>query len=347
MKVRIKGVYPKRKILASGQLATYFYHRATNTRLPPDPSSPEFIRRVLELNAGPATPFPAERTVAHLIREYKDSAHFDGLAERTRGEYRRGLADLESILGPFPVADIRRSHVTAIRNKFAKTRPAWANAVVRICSTMLTYAVKHLQWIETNPCQSMDLPKGGNGQTPYTEAQIIKFRAANPHGTRARLTFEICLATAFRLSDAARVRVDQIREKLIALHSTKTDMLVCAVPTDELMRAFDAWEAASRAAGVELGVYALGGTNGKPLNRRTVTADMEAAFIASGFDEDQRTHALRYTAAIRLFELGTFSYEDIAEVTGHAMASMARKYCAKKRNAQARVGHINGFDRRV
>lgn len=71
---------------------------------------------------------------------------------------------------------------------------------------------------------------------------------------------------------------------------------------------------------------------------------MELAFTAAGFEKSQRTHALRYTAAIRLFELGTFTYDDIAEVTGHAMADMAQKYCRKKRNAQARIGTINGFD---
>ncbi len=215
---------------------------------------------------------------------------------------------------------------------------------MRICSALLTYAVKHLGWIEVNPCQSMDLPKGGDGQTPYTEAQLAAFRVANPYGTRERLTFEICLATAFRISDTTRVPADQIREGLIALHSGKTDILVCAVPTNELRRAFSAWEEASRAGGTELQTYALGSTNGQPLNRRTVTADMEAAFTAAKFGKAQRTHALRYTAAIRLFELGTFSYDDIAELTGHAMAVMAQKYCKKKRDAQLRVELINGFD---
>lgn len=124
MKVWIKGVHSKHKTLASGRLATYFYHRAINARPPPDTSSPEFIRRVLELGAGTAKPVPAEMIVALLITECEESAHFDGLVERTRGESRRGLADLKSILGPFPVADIRRSHVTAIWNKFAKPPPA-------------------------------------------------------------------------------------------------------------------------------------------------------------------------------------------------------------------------------
>lgn len=252
MKIRIKGVYLKKKVLANGQVATYVHHRRTKTRLPSDTLSPEFLHQVLALDAGPTRPVPAERTGAHLIREYKASAHFARLAKRMRDEYERGLACLEPMIGPFPVADIRRSHVTAIRNKLApKKKPAWANSVVRIASAMLTYAMKHLEWIEVNPCQSMDLPKGGDGQTPYSEAQLEAFRIANPYGKRERLTFEICLATAFRISDAVRVPADQIREGLIALHSRKTGIFVCAVPTNELKRAFLAWEKASRGSGTE------------------------------------------------------------------------------------------------
>ncbi len=193
----------------------------------------------------------------------------------------------------------------------------------------------------------MDLPKGGDGQRLYSEAEITAFRTVNPYGTRARLTFEIGLATTFRHSDTTKVRVDQVREHLIALHSGKTDVLVFAIPTVELTRAFVAWEHVCEAKGITISTYAPGGKNGKPLNRRTVTADMETAFTAAGFGKDQRSHALRYTAAIRLFGVGTFTYDDIAEVTGHAMATMVQKYCAKKRSAAARVGYIDGFDRQI
>ncbi len=120
MKIRIKGIYQKTKTLANGQVATYTYHRRTNTRLSANPESPEFLRQVLALDAGPEKPVPAERTGAHQIREYRDSAHFANMAKRTREDYIRGMVCLEPMIGPFSVADIRRSHVTAIRNKLAK-----------------------------------------------------------------------------------------------------------------------------------------------------------------------------------------------------------------------------------
>ena len=70
---------------------------------------------------------------------------------------------------------------------------------------------------------------------------------------------------------------------------------------------------------------------------------MAAAFEAAGFEAGQRVHALRYTAAVRLFERN-LSYDDIAEATGHRMASMAQKYCEKRRGARHRQLIFDSFD---
>src|SRR5690606_26866819 len=50
-------------------------------------------------------------------------------------------------------------------------------------------------------------------------------------------------------------------------------------------------------------------------------------------------HAMRYTAAVRLLELG-FAYEDVAEHLGHSTARMARTYCQKRRAAELRARHL-------
>ena len=99
------------------------------------------------------------------------------------------------MIGGFQVKDVRRRHVTMIRDKLSADRPAWANAVVRVLSAALTFAWKDLEWIELSPCQKMALPKGGDGQVPLSEAEIERFREAEPYGTRARLGFEIMLGS--------------------------------------------------------------------------------------------------------------------------------------------------------
>ena len=54
-------------------------------------------------------------------------------------------------------------------------------------------------------------------------------------------------------------------------------------------------------------------------------------------------HAMRYTAAVRLLELG-FAYEDVAGHLGHSTARMARTYCQKRRAAELRARLLNEVD---
>jgi integrase len=70
---------------------------------------------------------------------------------------------------------------------------------------------------------------------------------------------------------------------------------------------------------------------------------MREAFEKAKFGESQRTHALRYTACVRLFEAG-YTYEQVAEAAGHSMAQMAKSYCDKKRNAPQRAALIDAID---
>ena len=344
MRIRVKGVYEKRKSLADGRTAVYHYHRKSGARVKAAPGTVAFLQEVERLNGGRPSVVAVPNSVKDLFRRYRASGHFRNLAARTRSEYIRALDEIEPMIGGFQVKDVRRRHVTMIRDKLSADRPAWANAVVRVLSAALTFAWKDLEWIETSPCQKMALPKGGDGQVPLSEAEIERFREAEPYGTRARLGFEIMLGSACRIDDGTHVETDALRGDVISIISGKTGAMTVSLATDHLRAAFDAWDAVNLAKGTPLGRYALGGRNGKPLNRRTLTADMEAAYVNAGFPPEKRTHALRYTAATRLLEAG-FGIEDIQEVTGHAMAAMAWKYCRKKRAASRTVAVFNRFDR--
>lgn len=343
MKISVKGVYEKRKPLADGRTAVYHYHRKSGARVMAAPGTVAFLQEVERLNGGRASVVAVPNSVKDLFRLYRASGHFKDLADRTRSEYIRALDQIEPMIGGFQVKDVRRKHAMMIRDKLAADRPAWANAVVRVLSAALTFA-KDLEWIESSPCQKMGFPKGGEGQIPLSEAEIARFRDAEPYGTRARLGFEIMLGSACRIDDGTHVETDALRGDVVSIVSGKTGALTVSLSTDHLKAAFDAWDAVNLAKGTPLGRYALGGRNGKPLNRRTLTADMETAYTRAGFPPEKRTHALRYTAATRLLEAG-FGIEDIQEVTGHAMAAMAWKYCRKKRAASRTAAVFNRFDR--
>lgn len=346
MKITVKGVYRKTKELQSGEIRHYYYHRATGARLPDDPRSPEFHERIRQLNSRPVGIAPAVRTFSHLVREYRSSVGYHELSVLTRKEYDRHIKYLEPILGSFPVNRIERKHLELIMGKYAET-PTLARAIGRTMSLLFTYALDKLQWIPTHPFLKMGNQRVRNrkqiGQRPYTESEIARFRQKNPLGTRERLAFEVALATALRIQDIVNVPAAEMLAETIPVCAKKTGEVVSVLVSREMREAWLAWEETRKAARGGESRYAVCSVDGSSLHKSTLSHEMRAAYETAEFDEGQRTHALRYTACIRLFEAG-FAFGDIAEHTGHRMASMAAEYCRKRRNAVERGVALEAFE---
>ena len=344
MLIRVKGVYRKTKPLANGRIGVYWYHRATGAALKEAPGTPEFLAEVRQLDGGGKTPQPAAKTVKHLVNEYRASAHFAGLARGTKSEYRRHLARIEAVFGPHAVKSIKRAHVEKFTQKFSN-KPTTARAVHTVLVLLFSFAVDRLGWLDINPLLGMNRRqrKKQTGRAPYSEAQIDHFRQRNPLGTLERLAFEIGLATGLRISDIAGVPAELLDEAFFALCTRKTGELVVVARSSGMKAAWDAWRARLAAGGVVPAGPAVCNPNGSAMHKRTLSKKMAEAYDRAGFPGAQRTHALRYTAAIRLLENG-HSYDDIAEHIGHRMVEMAKKYCEKRRNAEARGRAIDTFE---
>jgi integrase len=284
-----------------------------------------------------------DRCFKALVARYRVSTAFLDLAASTRAEYERHIRHLEPAIGLSAVAAFTADHMDRIMSKYPDD-PALRQAIRRTVSVMLTYAARTLKWIPSNPLMRTDKPRKRQqeGQKPFTEPEIARYRKRHPSGSRERLGFEIGLATAFRREDICRVKGEDILAGLIPLLTSKAGVLVLAPVTRHLLAAYLAFlDRHPAAAGSR---YALGcQKDGRPIHKRTLSGFMKAAFEAAGFDRGQRIHALRYTAAVRLFERN-FSFGDIAEQTGHRMAIMAQKYCEKRRGAHRRELVFEGFD---
>ena len=347
MKIKLRGVYSKRAKLKSGQVVEYFYHRATGTRLPGDPTSLEFRIALDKLNRAPLGDIPADRTFGHLVREYRQSTKYADISAATRSEYDRHLRYVEPVMRDWAVKDIRQAHIEKIMQKFL-TKPTLRVAIKRTLSVLLSYAVRPLGWIDINPCFGMESARMRKqkelGQRPYEEEEIRKFRRANPYGLRARLAFEIALAGGFRRGDLTRIRADDIKEGVIHMFTNKAGTEVIVLVNDHIRLAWEAWEDARRKKGWPPSKYAICSEDGGQLHKRTLSKDISEACARAKFEPDRRLHALRYTAAVRLRETG-HNLEDIADHVGHRMLSMAEKYVAKKRAAERRKQVLDQFDR--
>jgi hypothetical protein len=213
-------------------------------------------------------------------------------------------------------------------------------------SVLLGYAMRILKWIPANPLMGVQkIRRRGRQEAgvrmPLSEPAIARFRRANPYGSRARLIFELALPTALRRADLARVPAEDIEAGEILLRTGKAGIPVVARATEHLVLALRAFRTHHpEQAGA---FYALGAQpDGRPIHKRTISGDFEAAAKLAGFSPNERLHAVRYTAATRLCELG-LHYEDIAEVTGHAMASMARHYCRRRANATGNAELLKAY----
>ena len=297
-----------------------------------DPT-PATIRKARAATAAP-TPVACDRVFKNLVAQYRASEYYTDLAPRTVKEYDRHIATLLDALGSHQVAAIHPSHVRMIMRKFS-TRKTLGRAIKRTLSVILTFAVEE-EWIATNPAFDLEKKRRSKrrtedehgdrieaGQRPLEEIDIALIRLSNPVGTRRRATFEALLATGFRRGDLRRVPANLAELEHVALITNKRGVLVVAPVTSQLRQSAIAWNKTRAETGLKPSRYLICSEKGTPLHERTVSADISAAFAAAGLP-NRGTHSLRYTAAVRLYELGV-DIEDIAEYLGHSTAEMTRK----------------------
>jgi integrase len=343
IKVRIDlpGVNTVTKRLANGSRRIYYYHRATGLRLPDDPASEEFRRRVEELNSGGAAPaVPAEEapagSFAALIIAYRSGPEWRQLKPKTQKDYLRYLEVIRETWGTLAVAKLERRHVLALRDKYS-ANPRTANYIVQVLRLLLTWAVdRGLR--KDNPALRPKLLKTGEGHRPWEEEEIAAMRQRWAIGTWERTAFELLLNTGQRGGDVAPMVRAQIKGGEISVAQEKTGARVWVPVSAELKEALDAW--LPKLDGLVLLPGARKRSAGRPLTIDAFRHRMADAYAEADLPDDCTTHGLRYTAATVLHELGC-DWETIASITGHETVAMVRKYIEKRRRARLAIDSLN------
>jgi hypothetical protein len=130
----------------------------------------------------------ATGSLAHLIREYRASSEFKGLAPKSRTIYRRHLDLLEKHHGHRPISTLPREAVFKLRDEFQNT-PSTANFVVTILRIILNYAEDRPKTFRLppywkNPAARPKRLKEGEGHRPWEEVEIAAFRKCWPRSAR-------------------------------------------------------------------------------------------------------------------------------------------------------------------
>lgn len=344
--IALPGINVIRHRLADGTRKTYYYHRATGTKLPDDPTSVEFHQAVDDLNKTvPPTSAAPTGSLAALIAQYRASPEFKQLSKSSQKDYRRYLALLETPerWGHLPVRGIRRHNVIELRDEFAAT-PRTANYIVAVLRLLMIYAMDR-DWIDVNPAASIKRLKTGEGHRPAEEHEIAAFRACWAADTVERVAFELLLNTGQRGGDVIAMVRTHYRDGVLSVVQQKIRRRVgtararVEVPaSDDLKAVLEPWLETHTHLSILV-------RNGAPLKGDHFRHIMREAYTASGLLADFTTHGLRYAAATRLFELGV-DWGTIGEIVGHQTMQMVGKYTEKRRRARLAVDKLNRATRK-
>lgn len=318
--------------------------------LPGDPWSREFMaayhtalakqekRPVMIAQAGPGT-------LGALLVEFYSSAHWAGLKENTQANYRNIYERLRQDYGHNPVRAITRKDIDRLMDERAAT-PGAARSLMKRLRTLLDFAVKR-DYLETNPARMSEIPRvQSEGFRAWTEADIAKFEAHHPEGSRARLALALLLYTGQRRSDVVTMGWQHVqggKMNVLQMKGRKGKPRVrLTIPLHRNL-------SAALATVPRTNLTFLMTAYGKPMTPAGFTQWFVEMAKAAELPERSGPHGLRKAAARRLAEAGASALQ-IAAITGHQTLAEVSRYTAsaeQERLAEGAMAKLAGSKRRT
>lgn len=302
---RIKLAYVETFRDRHGHLRRYFRKDGRRVRLPGAPGSDEFMEAYRAALAGiePRTPSPGAGTVAAAVAGFLASATFQALAPDTQRQRRRILERLREKHGTKRVATIRDRDIEHMLEAKAATPEAARNLMKALRPLMRWCVLSGLR--SDDPTAGLSAPrKKSPGYYTWSEADVERFRAHHPLGTRARLAFELAACTGQRRGDLIRMGRQHVRHGVLSIRQSKTGMQVDIPVLAELQAAMDAMGPSDRLTFL----HTHTGEAFSPPGFTNWFRDMRAeAGLSRG-----SAHGLRKYAATRLADNGATAHELMA-----------------------------------
>lgn len=323
-----------------GKLRYYFRRGGTETRLPGQPGSKEFMAAYEAALEG-AAPMDSKPKVEvgslnALAMAYYQSTDFRGMAKSTQTTYRGIVERLRAEHGSKPVNRMESKHVRRLIEEITDT-PAAANNRLKLLRALMKFAVED-GWRPDDPTVGVRKVKHKSaGFHTWTEDEIAQYEAKHAVGTRARLALDLLLYTGCRRGDVVTLgRQNLTGEGTIRIRQEKTDAVV-ELPVHLAL-------AASLNASVPAGqMLFLITAHGLPFSPTGFYNWFVDSCRAAGLPKGCSPHGLRKAIAVRLAAAGATTHQ-IAAVTGHTTLKEVERYTreANQRNlARAGIGLLS------
>ena len=343
-----------------------FYFRrqgAPRTPLPGLPYSPDFMtahaaalaasgpivsKLKRRAKAAPKPARPAAGSLSALIAEFKSTSQFASLAPSTSRAYTLLVDRLDAAHGGLPVAGMTRAHVEKlIDQRAAAGGPEAGNGQRKTLKALMKLAVRRGYRTDdpTAGVSKVARPKGAkHGNRPWTEADIAKFIARYPFGTREYLALQLLVCTAQRRSDVVKLGPHSIvgasydsadfEGRQLSFVQKKTGRaLVLPILPDLVAALID--------AKIEKAAPAfMRQKNGRAYTAESFSNWFSERAAEAGIEGQASPHGLRHAAARRLAERGS-SVHEIASWTGHTSLAEVSRYSKSADQAALAVAAIS------
>lgn len=191
------------------------------------------------------------RSVEDLVQRFYRSPRFNKGGDAWRATVRAVLEPFREEFADDKVENFDFEHIEVIIGRAVKQevtakgrKKGGTFAATRLhdqLKRLFAYAVR-LKWITANPVSEAELPANHvvKGFHSWTEAELAKFQAKHPIGTKARLAMEIALWTGLRRADVARLGPQHIIGGRVVTTANKTMKAVNVIAAEPLLEALAA-----------------------------------------------------------------------------------------------------------
>lgn len=340
-----KGLKPVQRKLATGEVRTYWYHRATGKALEHDPRTAAGMLEVKALDeratAATAAQKAATGTLAALWDAYadRDTPEWTTLKPRTRSDYQKVRDWLGKGAEKAAVRSIRSEHVLALRDKAFKARGRrFANYVVTVLHIVLGWG-KLRGWCDLNAADGVPSIRKPTGARKVNRAwapeEVAAFAAAAP--TQLIVPFALGLFAGLRQGDALIVTWSAVTGGRLEWIAGKNGE-DCEAPITGPLAVVLAEARAKRGAALQIAVNSYGEPWSQNGFRASFFKLVRTLTAAGKLKPGCTFHGLRHTIGAQAANDG-HSDRQVAAAIGDRSPAMAQIYArdADRKSAQSAI----------
>ncbi len=282
-------------------------------------------------------PTPQQRTtgeygtIDHVVSHYRGTEAFKALAASTRYAKGNRLDWICRLIGRARIEGIQVHHIENLMDR--KGGPDAANRLLKEISELFSHAEKKMGIKVANPTGAVDrrrVPE--RGYHTWTEAEVEQYRNHHKTGSKARLAFELMLATGAARQDACAMGRHNIKGDLIYYRRGKTGQ-----ETELPLKYMPELVAEIRQLPPGIAVF-ITTENGKPYTVESFGNWFADQCKDAELPDRCRAHGLRKRGATSMAEAGATEFEIMAFLAHKNTREATRYVRAAQRKKLAESG---------